>query len=295
MNSDVHLISEAYQIIKEQQLAGFVISTPQGDKLEINDDVLFQFGTSEFIPGGEQKLSSLASKIKQLQSKINPNTKIEVVGHTDAYELTPGVNQSLSQQRAQKVQNVLKQNGVLLPSTSKGVGSSQLKVSLPKDPQYQIQGGKAPQAGRRQQQPNRRVELKFDPPLQPEIITQIAPPAQISGPPKQQFTAAQIKMGSFPPLTDEEMKRIIKDFKTPPFGAGSSPRSRVNDLEMYINNTLRAIKDPSIVEDADRYITQNKRLLDAFYRIDPKLTDSIMKKYSFNQKYFEYKNSKRGQ
>lgn len=173
MNKDTHLLAEAYSVIKEQQLAGFGIITasPQGDKIEINDDVLFQFGTSEFVPGGEQKLMEIASKLKQAQTSISPNTKIKVIGHTDAYELKPGVNQALSQERAKKVQNLLQKSGINFPISAEGAGARNLKVPL----QYPIKDQKAPEEGRKQQQPNRRVELAFNPPLGP-VINQIAPP-----------------------------------------------------------------------------------------------------------------------
>lgn len=227
MNKDVHMLFEAYKTLNEQQLGGFVVSkdykkpqptpaglgqlvavsTPQGDKIEINDDVLFKFGTSELVPGGEEKLAAIAKKIVQVQRDIKPETKIEIVGHTDAYELKPGVNQALSQQRAIKVLQVLQQNDVRMPMNSRGVGSAELKVALPKDSQYQIQGGKAPEIGRQQQQPNRRVELKFNPPLPRQIITQIAPPAQISGPQPQQQRALGTLVGPDYKPTPEEQKR----------------------------------------------------------------------------------------
>jgi outer membrane protein OmpA-like peptidoglycan-associated protein len=167
---------------RQQPPAGgfnMITATPGGDKIEINDDVLFQFGTSEFVSGAEAKLADIAGKIKQVQRSIDPVTKIQVVGHTDAYELKPGINLPLSQQRAKRVQEVLQKNGITLPISSTGVGSQQLKVQLPNSPQYQIRGQKAPDMGRQQQQPNRRVELKFTPPLDRKIITQIAPPARI--------------------------------------------------------------------------------------------------------------------
>jgi len=225
MNKDCRMISEMYRQVHEQQLPGFVasdyksqpagglgfklvaVSTPQGDKIEINDDVLFKFGTSELVPGGEEKLAAIAKKIVQVQRDIKPETKIEIVGHTDAYELKPGVNQALSQQRAIKVLQVLQQNDVRMPMNSRGVGSAELKVALPKDSQYQIQGGKAPEIGRQQQQPNRRVELKFNPPLPRQIITQIAPPAQISGPQPQQQRALGTLVGPDYKPTPEEQKR----------------------------------------------------------------------------------------
>lgn len=177
MRRDSHLIAEAYKIVREQQLTSFIASSsPRGDKIELNDDLLFTFGTSEFVPGGEQKLSEMAKKLKQLESQLSTKPVVSVIGHTDIYELKPGVNQRLSTQRAQKVMDVLKKNGVTLTINAQGVGASQPKVQLPSDAQYQRQGtAEPPEIGKKQQQPNRRVELKFNPPLGP-IINQLAPP-----------------------------------------------------------------------------------------------------------------------
>lgn len=239
MNRDNHLISEAYKLVVEQTPgpmpgykpagpAGFGVfrsdvskapqlpglyAGPDGKEINFNADVLFDFDSATIKPEGLKILQGIANKINQVAPQITTPTKLEIHGHTDLYELKPGVNQALSKSRADAVGNALKQMGVTLDVVPVAHGSSKPVV---KELPYPIQGNQAPETGKQQQAPNRRVSLTFNPPLpaptQKLIIQDIPrPPAQIQGPPQKPGHSYAIT-GSFPP-EDVYVYKIVDKFK----------------------------------------------------------------------------------
>lgn len=143
------------------QLPG-LYAGPDGKEINFNADVLFDFNSSTIKPEGLKILRGMANKINQAAQQLTTPTKLEIHGHTDLYELKPGVNQALSKSRADAVVNALKEMGVSLDMVPIAHGSSKPVV---KELPYTIQDNQAPEAGKQQQAPNRRVSLTFNPPL----------------------------------------------------------------------------------------------------------------------------------
>ncbi len=111
----------------------------EGIFIEFNNAILFAFDRSDLSGDAEMNLGKLAKVLKEY-----PDTNIEIRGHTDS-DGTEEYNQTLSEQRAVKVSDVLIQ---------KGVDASRITVvgygeSLPKNENETI-------AGRSN---NRRVEF----------------------------------------------------------------------------------------------------------------------------------------
>ena len=206
MNNDMHHLFEAYRMVSEQQLSpnsalnkfipkasanaatpayggatfsvhpdyykyknkaptamgGFnqVMITPAGH-LDLNENILFDFDKATLKPEGQRIIQQIAQKVLGLN---NANVQVNVVGYTDLYGGT-SYNQQLGMSRAQAVSEVLQRAGVTNVSAKPG-GMKNAKVAL----QYDIVNGKAPAEGIQQQQPNRRVEIEFNPPLPRQIV-----------------------------------------------------------------------------------------------------------------------------
>ena len=188
MNNDMHMLFEAYRGLSEQQqgpgtigltgsLGTFgvspsykkpstgnffnqVIVTPAGH-LDLNENILFDFDKATLKPEGQRVIQQIAQKVLGLN---NANIQVNVVGYTDLYGGT-SYNQQLGMSRAQAVSEVLQRAGVTKVSAKPG-GMKNPKVAL----QYDIVNGKAPAQGIQQQQPNRRVEIEFNPPLPKQIV-----------------------------------------------------------------------------------------------------------------------------
>ena len=192
MNNDMHMLFEAYRGLSEQQqgpgtigLTGSlgtlsvspsykkpstqgnffnqVVVTPAGH-LDLNENILFDFDKAALKPAGQRVIQQIAQKVLGLN---NPNIQVNVVGYTDLYGGT-SYNQQLGMSRAQAVSEALQRAGVTKVSAKPG-GMKNPKVAL----QYDIVNGKAPAEGIQQQQPNRRVEIEFNPPLPKQIMQQI--------------------------------------------------------------------------------------------------------------------------
>ena len=188
MNNDMHMLFEAYRGLSEQQqgpgtigltgsLGTFGVSpsykkpsagnffnqvtiTPAGH-LDLNENILFDFDKATLKPEGQRVIQQIAQKVLGLN---NANIQVNVVGYTDLYGGT-SYNQQLGMSRAQAVSEVLQRAGVTKVSAKPG-GMKNPKVAL----QYDIVNGKAPAQGIQQQQPNRRVEIEFNPPLPKQIV-----------------------------------------------------------------------------------------------------------------------------
>lgn len=143
-------------------MGGFnqVVITPTGH-LDLNENILFDFDKATLKPEGQRVIQQIAQKVLGLN---NPNIQVNVVGYTDLYGGT-SYNQQLGMSRAQAVSEVLQRAGVTKVSAKPG-GMKNPKVAL----QYDIVNGKAPVEGIQQQQPNRRVEIEFNPPLPRQIV-----------------------------------------------------------------------------------------------------------------------------
>jgi outer membrane protein OmpA-like peptidoglycan-associated protein len=139
-----------------------VIITPAGH-LDLNENILFDFDKATLKPAGVQLIQRIAQKVLGLN---NPNLQVNVVGYTDLYG-GASYNQQLSMSRAQAVSQALQKAGVSKVSAKPG-GMKNPKVSL----QHNLVNGKAPAEGIAQQQPNRRVEIEFNPPLPKQIMQQ---------------------------------------------------------------------------------------------------------------------------
>jgi outer membrane protein OmpA-like peptidoglycan-associated protein len=202
MNKDQKLIAEAYQQIQEQYYGSNkapVTVSQDGKTINLNSDVLFDFDSGNIRPDGQQVISNIAAKIKEIAPQLQTRHQMSIIGNTDLYELKPGYNQKLSNDRAQNVaaaiNNVLGNSTGNLSVISKGVGSGSPVV---KDLPYPIEGNKAPEQGRAQQAPNRRVTITFNPPLPRPIqqqLVQDVPKMSIQSTPNQQGT---YKMGDSP-------------------------------------------------------------------------------------------------
>lgn len=181
-------------------MGGFnqIMITPAGH-LDLNEDILFEFDKATLKPAGAQVIQRIAQKVLELN---NANLQVNVVGYTDLYG-GASYNQQLSMSRAQAVSQALQKAGVAKVSAKPG-GMKNPKVSL----QYNLVNGKAPASGIAQQQPNRRVEIEFNPPLPKQIMQQIItsvpqrPNARIS-------TGSIVGIGA---AVSPEQEKITKDW-----------------------------------------------------------------------------------
>lgn len=168
MNKDQKLLIEAYSsiLINEQAQQG----------LEVSNDVLFAFDKADLTPQGKQVLQNLANIISKYgPDYLQKGVKVNITGHTDLYG-TPNINNPLSQKRAAAVETFLKQilpqTGAQINITSQGVGSSQPKPEAA-EIKFPLVNNKAPEQGKQQQQPNRRVEMTFNPPLPSQVTVAV--------------------------------------------------------------------------------------------------------------------------
>ena len=208
MNKDQKLLAEAYQQIQEQYYGSNkspVTVSQDGKTLNINSDVLFDFDSGNIRPDGQQVITNIAAKIKEIVPQLQNKHQMNIIGNTDLYELRPGYNQKLSNDRAQNVaaaiSSALGNQTGNLSVVSKGVGSSNPVV---KDLPYPIEGNKAPEQGKAQQAPNRRVTITFNPPLPQPIQQQL-----IQDVPKMSITDTVPRQGG--KLTDELPKKTIQN------------------------------------------------------------------------------------
>ena len=153
-------VSPSYKKPSTGNFFNQVIITPTGH-LDLNENILFDFDKATLKPEGQRVIQQIAQKVLGLN---NPNIQVNVVGYTDLYGGT-SYNQQLGMSRAQAVSEVLQRAGVTKVSAKPG-GMKNAKVAL----QYDIVNGKAPAEGIQQQQPNRRVEIEFNPPLPKHIV-----------------------------------------------------------------------------------------------------------------------------
>ena len=153
-------VSPSYKKPSTGNFFNQVIVTPAGH-LDLNENILFDFDKATLKPEGQRVIQQIAQKVLGLN---NPNIQVNVVGYTDLYGGT-SYNQQLGMSRAQAVSEVLQRAGVTKVSAKPG-GMKNAKVAL----QYDIVNGKAPAQGIQQQQPNRRVEIEFNPPLPKQIV-----------------------------------------------------------------------------------------------------------------------------
>ena len=93
----------------QQELAGVctVSQGPEGMVFTMEEAVLFSTGKSDLMPTAEERLTRVASFLKQMQ----PDSNIEVEGHTDNVGKDE-TNMRLSQQRADSVKNFLIMRGI---------------------------------------------------------------------------------------------------------------------------------------------------------------------------------------
>ena len=150
----------------QQPMGGFgqIIVTPTGN-LDLNESILFDFDKAVLKPQGQKVIQQIAQKVLSLN---NPNIQVSVIGYTDLYG-GASYNQQLSMSRAEAVSQALKQAGIQKVSAKPG-GMKNPKVSL----QFDLVNGKAPAEGIQQQQPNRRGEIEFNPPLPKQIVNSIS-------------------------------------------------------------------------------------------------------------------------
>ena len=153
-------VSPSYKKPSTGNFFNQVIITPTGH-LDLNENILFDFDKATLKPEGQRVIQQIAQKVLGLN---NANIQVNVVGYTDLYGGT-SYNQQLGMSRAQAVSEVLQRAGVTKVSAKPG-GMKNAKVAL----QYDIVNGKAPAEGIQQQQPNRRVEIEFNPPLPRQIV-----------------------------------------------------------------------------------------------------------------------------
>lgn len=105
------------------------------------ENIQFEFNSAKLTPGAEAALNRVVRSLRD-----QPNTQVEVAGHTDS-QGNDGYNLRLSGQRAESVRRYLIQNGIDAGRiTARGYGETQPIASNATD------------AGRAQ---NRRVELTF--------------------------------------------------------------------------------------------------------------------------------------
>ncbi|NML22740.1 OmpA family protein [Pseudoflavitalea sp. G-6-1-2] len=105
--------------IKNEVPGAKVERVGEGIVVEFNDKILFGFDKSDLSPSAEGNLSKLAEVLKN-----NPDTYIEVQGHTDA-KGADAYNMTLSQKRATAVANNLIKKGVSASRvTTKGYGKT---------------------------------------------------------------------------------------------------------------------------------------------------------------------------
>ena len=92
----------------------------EGIKVTFNSGLLFDTGSSDLRPAGQENVSNLANTLNKY-----PDTNIVVEGHTDDVG-TDENNQSLSERRANTVTNILKSRGVASNRiTTSGYGEKQ--------------------------------------------------------------------------------------------------------------------------------------------------------------------------
>jgi len=126
---------------KEQQALSDLKAheTQRGLELTLGSDVLFDTGSAMLKPGAGLQLDRLAGFMRQ-----NPGTKIIIEGYTDSTG-TAAFNQSLSERRAQAVQDAL---------VAQGIDRSRIQA-VGRGEDYPV-ASNATQAGRQQ---NRRVDI----------------------------------------------------------------------------------------------------------------------------------------
>lgn len=109
---------ETQAIVVPQVSAEQVQAAPDIGNLDIQGKVEFATGSAQIAGNGQQTLNALAQEIKE----FNPQTvAVRVIGHTSKTG-DPGLNQRLSQQRAQVVVDYLRSQGVQHNIVAEGKG-----------------------------------------------------------------------------------------------------------------------------------------------------------------------------
>lgn len=134
--------SEKQKLDQEKNAAREIIT------IQLQGEVLFDFGKAQIRERSEPTLEKLAAVIQQF-----PDGQVTIVGHTDSVG-TPEANLQLSSARAQAVRDWLVAKGKLEPAAIAVEGRGE---TLPIAPNEAADGADDP-AGR---QKNRRVEIKI--------------------------------------------------------------------------------------------------------------------------------------
>lgn len=108
-----HDMDKQAEQIKTQIPGAKVERVGEGIKVEFNEKILFAFSKSDLSDSAKMNLNNLATILKN-----NPNTNIEIQGHTDSRG-TEEYNMGLSLRRANSVKDYL---------TSQGIDTSRMTV-----------------------------------------------------------------------------------------------------------------------------------------------------------------------
>jgi len=101
-----HDMDKQAEQIQQQVPGAKVERVGEGIKVEFNEKILFAFSKSDLSDSAKRNLDNLAAILKN-----NPNTNIEIQGHTDSRG-TEEYNMSLSLRRANAVRDYLISRGI---------------------------------------------------------------------------------------------------------------------------------------------------------------------------------------
>jgi len=114
-----HDMDKQAEQIKTQIPGAKVERVGEGIKVEFNEKILFAFSKSDLSDSAKMNLNNLATILKN-----NPNTNIEIQGHTDSRG-TEEYNMGLSLRRANAVKDYLTSQGIdTTRMTVKGYGET---------------------------------------------------------------------------------------------------------------------------------------------------------------------------
>jgi OOP family OmpA-OmpF porin len=124
--------------------------SPVPQKMTLQADAMFRFDRSDLggmLPEGKAKLNQLIRDLKQ----VDDVTGIRIEGYTDRLG-SDSYNRQLSAKRAETVKRYLRNEGVQVPMTARGLGKDDPVVQCNNRSQQALVDCLAP---------NRRVELDF--------------------------------------------------------------------------------------------------------------------------------------